>query len=110
MPAVTHALIHRARVVKAQRATTRNEQGEYETTQVYGPWFPARRMTRRPAREARERVEAALEAKLEVGQAVPRQQLRQRLEETCRTCAEHGCLDCTCGRSTARPEGVEPTR
>jgi len=27
-----------------------------------------------------------------------RQQLRQRLEETCRTCAEHGCLDCTCRR------------
>jgi RNA polymerase sigma-70 factor (ECF subfamily) len=27
-----------------------------------------------------------------------RQQLKQRLEETCRTCAEHGCLDCTCRR------------
>ena len=26
-----------------------------------------------------------------------RQALRRRLEETCRTCAEHGCLDCTCG-------------
>ena len=25
-----------------------------------------------------------------------RQALRTRLEETCRTCAEHGCLDCTC--------------
>jgi RNA polymerase sigma factor (sigma-70 family) len=25
-----------------------------------------------------------------------RQQLRQRLEETCRLCARHGCLDCTC--------------
>ncbi len=25
-----------------------------------------------------------------------RQALRQRLEETCRLCAEHGCLDCTC--------------
>ena len=25
-----------------------------------------------------------------------RQALRLRLEETCRTCAEHGCLDCTC--------------
>jgi RNA polymerase sigma-70 factor (ECF subfamily) len=22
--------------------------------------------------------------------------LRKRLEETCRTCAEHGCFDCTC--------------
>lgn len=25
-----------------------------------------------------------------------RQALRQRLEETCRLCAKHGCLDCTC--------------
>ncbi|MBX2997994.1 MAG: sigma-70 family RNA polymerase sigma factor [Caldilineaceae bacterium] len=25
-----------------------------------------------------------------------RQALRQRLEETCRVCATHGCLDCTC--------------
>jgi RNA polymerase sigma-70 factor (ECF subfamily) len=25
-----------------------------------------------------------------------RQALRRRLDETCRTCAEHGCLDCTC--------------
>ena len=26
-----------------------------------------------------------------------RQALRQRLEETCRVCAKHHCLDCTCG-------------
>lgn len=26
-----------------------------------------------------------------------RRALRQRLEETCRLCARHGCLDCTCG-------------
>lgn len=26
-----------------------------------------------------------------------RKQLRERLEQTCRTCAEHGCIDCTCG-------------
>jgi hypothetical protein len=25
-----------------------------------------------------------------------RQALKQRLEETCRICAVHGCLDCTC--------------
>lgn len=25
--------------------------------------------------------------------------LRRRLEESCRLCAEHGCLDCTCGSS-----------
>lgn len=35
-----------------------------------------------------------------------RQALRQRLEETCRTCAKHGCLDCTCqnGQKEALPE------
>jgi RNA polymerase sigma factor (sigma-70 family) len=27
-----------------------------------------------------------------------RQALRRKLEETCRTCADHGCLACTCGR------------
>jgi RNA polymerase sigma-70 factor (ECF subfamily) len=27
-----------------------------------------------------------------------RTQLRQRLEETCRSCATHGCLDCSCKR------------
>lgn len=27
-----------------------------------------------------------------------RQQLRERLEQMCRVCAKHGCLDCTCGR------------
>lgn len=27
-----------------------------------------------------------------------RQELRQRLEESCRTCAKHGCLDCTCSK------------
>jgi len=25
-----------------------------------------------------------------------RKQLRERLEQTCRLCAKHGCLDCTC--------------
>lgn len=24
--------------------------------------------------------------------------LRERVQATCRTCAEHGCLDCSCGR------------
>jgi len=31
-----------------------------------------------------------------------RQALGQRLRATCRTCAEHGCLDCSCGPSEAR--------
>jgi RNA polymerase sigma-70 factor (ECF subfamily) len=29
-----------------------------------------------------------------------RQQLRRRLEQTCRVCAKHGCLDCTCDKAT----------
>jgi len=28
-----------------------------------------------------------------------RQQLKQRLEQTCRVCARHGCLDCHCSTS-----------
>lgn len=28
-----------------------------------------------------------------------RQALRERLEETCRVCARHGCMDCTCQRT-----------
>lgn len=31
-----------------------------------------------------------------------RQQLRERLEETCKVCATHGCLDCTCDTETER--------
>ena len=33
-----------------------------------------------------------------------RQALRQRLEESCRVCAKHGCLDCTCERDGAQVE------
>jgi RNA polymerase sigma-70 factor (ECF subfamily) len=29
-----------------------------------------------------------------------RQQLKRRLEENCRICAKHGCLDCHCGTDT----------
>jgi RNA polymerase sigma factor (sigma-70 family) len=29
-----------------------------------------------------------------------RQQLKRRLEENCRVCAKHGCLDCHCGTET----------
>lgn len=30
-----------------------------------------------------------------------REALRKRVVQSCGTCAEHGCLDCTCGRSPA---------
>lgn len=33
-----------------------------------------------------------------------RQALRQRLEESCRVCAKHGCLDCTCEENSAQVE------
>jgi RNA polymerase sigma factor (sigma-70 family) len=33
-----------------------------------------------------------------------RQALRQRLEESCRVCAKHGCLDCTCERDSPQRE------
>ena len=29
--------------------------------------------------------------------------LRQAVEQTCRTCATHGCLDCTCGQKSKDP-------
>lgn len=32
-----------------------------------------------------------------------RGQLKKRLEAVCRTCAEHGCLDCTCGATRHGP-------
>lgn len=32
-----------------------------------------------------------------------RQALRQRLEESCRLCAKHGCLDCTCAADDISP-------
>jgi RNA polymerase sigma-70 factor (ECF subfamily) len=32
-----------------------------------------------------------------------REALRTRLQASCRTCADHGCLDCSCGPSHPRP-------
>lgn len=49
-----------------------------------------------PARVA-ERLGITLN-NLKVRRHRARQALRKRLEETCRTCAEHRCLNCTCGR------------
>ena len=33
-----------------------------------------------------------------------REALRRRLEQTCGTCTEHGCLDCTCEKSACAKE------
>jgi RNA polymerase sigma-70 factor (ECF subfamily) len=31
-----------------------------------------------------------------------REALRQQLQRSCGTCAEHGCLDCSCGGPSSR--------
>ncbi len=49
--------------------------------------------------ETPEQVSAALGMtanNLRVRHHRARQQLRERLEQTCQMCAKHGCLDCTC--------------
>ena len=49
--------------------------------------------------ESPENVSAALGMtanNLRVRHHRARRQLRERLEQTCRMCAKHGCLDCTC--------------
>jgi DNA-directed RNA polymerase specialized sigma24 family protein len=52
----------------------------------------------------RERPEAVADSlgitsnNLKVRRHRARQALRVRLKEVCRTCADHACLDCTCGR------------
>jgi DNA-directed RNA polymerase specialized sigma24 family protein len=33
--------------------------------------------------------------------------LREKLVRSCRTCAEHGCLDCSCGKRKPASGGVE---
>ena len=48
----------------------------------------------RPVDFARETGISANNAMVRLHRA--RSALRKRLEESCRTCAEHGCLDCTC--------------
>ncbi len=39
-----------------------------------------------------------------------REALRREVERSCRTCATHGCLDCTCGSAAGdwTPKGSEP--
>ena len=51
---------------------------------------------RRPVDVAAEQGITANAAMVKLHRA--RKALRLRLEESCRTCATHGCLDCTCGR------------
>jgi RNA polymerase sigma factor (sigma-70 family) len=39
-----------------------------------------------------------------------REALRKRVVESCGTCAEHGCMDCTCGSSARRSRGPQVGR
>lgn len=50
------------------------------------------------AEQARQRLGVSA-TNLKVRHHRARQALRRKLEETCRVCAEHHCLDCTCERS-----------
>lgn len=36
-----------------------------------------------------------------------REALKRRVSESCGTCADHGCVDCTCGRSRSAPASAE---
>lgn len=54
MATVDHALIHRARVRRDSRTGARNAQGERAVVTEYGPWFPARRMTKQQNPERRD--------------------------------------------------------
>lgn len=53
----------------------------------------------RPVDVARDRGENANATMVRLHRA--RRALRDRLVVSCRTCAEHGCLDCSCGPSAA---------
>lgn len=61
--------------------------------------------------ESRESIAAALgiaESNLRVRLHRARQALRQRLEETCRTCPIHGYLDCDCDYGDQARAGIRP--
>lgn len=52
-------------------------------------------LNRKPTREIEKLLNLSGNA-LKVKRHRARKQLKQRLEETCRLCARHGCLDCNC--------------
>ena len=37
-----------------------------------------------------------------------REALRKQVKASCRTCAEHGCIECTCGSKAKAPAGTPP--
>lgn len=67
----------------------------------YAALIQAVDLRERPAAEVAEELHISLE-NLHVRLHRARRQLRQRLEQACRVCATHGCLDCTCERNESR--------
>ncbi|TAJ16223.1 MAG: sigma-70 family RNA polymerase sigma factor [Dehalococcoidia bacterium] len=66
----------------------------------YGAVLQAVDLDETPLEAAAERL-GITRNNLNVRRHRARQALRQRLEETCRLCADHGCLDCICGEPPA---------
>jgi RNA polymerase sigma-70 factor (ECF subfamily) len=62
---------------------------------AYGQVLQLADVEDRPARAVAEEIGISPN-NLKVRLHRARQQLRQRLEQTCGLCARHGCLDCTC--------------
>ena len=74
------------------------------TTNARWPWGMLREVDlkgRRPVDVAAEQGITPNAAMVKLHRA--RRALRMRLEESCRTCATHGCLDCTCKGLPALP-------
>ena len=63
----------------------------------YGDLIQALDLGEEPSEQVRERLGVSAN-NLKVRHHRARQALRRSLEETCRVCAEHHCVDCTCGR------------
>lgn len=63
----------------------------------YGEVIEALELSNGDPKQVAEKMNITRE-NLKVKRHRARQALRQRLEESCRTCATHGCLDCTCQR------------
>lgn len=61
----------------------------------YGELIHALDLSREPSEQVRERLGLS-GTNLKVRHHRARQALRRKLEETCRVCAEHHCIDCTC--------------
>lgn len=100
------ALVREARTEAAPDAET-----EGEICRCFEPLLPTLKpeyaeMLRKVDLEGRRPIDVAAEQGLTPNATMvklhrARRALRVRLEQACRTCAAHGCLDCTCRRDLA---------